>query len=429
MITSTNHFVALSAILCGALLIQPLTAQDTTVVTGGRVITVTGQVIEEGTVVIENGRITDVGPKDSIEAAWEARVIDATGKVVMPTWVLAHSQGGVRGATENMQNVPFVNIADALDPASSWFQHCLRSGVGTVHTIPGNATLLGGMGLVVRPYGRTVADMSVATQSGIKLSLSNSRGGRLQQIRQLRRALQDAREHLAEHERKKAEFERAKAAGAVPEDKEWDEELDRTKKPVIDLLQKKLRGWLYVPTSAELPEAMRLAEEMDLVFVLGSRMHDAADMLVKHGHTVVLDDTLEYYETDPETGEEVMHEVAGVLAKAGVPFSLSITENGPNSNPWWQLATCVRQGVDRKTAIESLTITPARLLGLQDQVGSIEKGKLGNLQILTGDPMQATTWVETVVLEGQVVYERTKDQRLQYLLEQPADAPTATEGK
>ena len=65
---------------------------------------------------------------------------------------------------------------------------------------------------------------------------------------------------------------------------------------------------------------------------------------------------------------------------------------------------------------------PARLLGLDNQLGTLEAGKLGNVQILTGDPMQATTWVDTVVLEGDVVYERNDDPRLKFLFE--ADEPT-----
>ena len=71
--------------------------------------------------------------------------------------------------------------------------------------------------------------------------------------------------------------------------------------------------------------------------------------------------------------------------------------------------------MDRQTALEALTITPAKILGLQDQLGSIEAGKTANLQILTGDPLQATTWVDTVLLEGEVVYERSTDPRLKYL--------------
>ena len=246
-----------------ALTTSPLHAQDVVAITGGRVMTVAGPVIDNGVVMIRNGRIEKVGKADEIEVPWEAKVIDATGKVVMPTWVLAHSQGGLRGANENMQNVPFVSVADALDPASPWFEDCLRNGVGSVHTLPGNDTLLGGTGMVVRPYGRTVEDMAVSTRTGIKMSLKARGGGRLQQIRRLRRVFEDARTYLADYERRKAEFESEKAAGVIAEDKEWEEEIDRTKKPAIDLIQKKVKGWLYVPGSAEVPEALRLAKDIE----------------------------------------------------------------------------------------------------------------------------------------------------------------------
>ena len=405
-----------------ALTTSPLHAQDVVAITGGRVMTVAGPVIDNGVVMIRNGRIEKVGKADEIEVPWEAKVIDATGKVVMPTWVLAHSQGGLRGANENMQNVPFVSVADALDPASPWFEDCLRNGVGSVHTLPGNDTLLGGTGMVVRPYGRTVEDMAVSTRTGIKMSLKARGGGRLQQIRRLRRVFEDARTYLADYERRKAEFESEKAAGVIAEDKEWEEEIDRTKKPAIDLIQKKVKGWLYVPGSAEVPEALRLANAFDLVLVMGPRIHKAVSKLQGLDTPVVLSATLEYYETDPETDEEELIGTARLLSDAGIPFALSLGTGGPSSQAWWQLSNCVRQGTDPRTAIEALTIVPARLLGLDNQLGTLEAGKLGNVQILTGDPMQATTWVDTVVLEGDVVYERNDDPRLKFLFE--ADEPT-----
>jgi imidazolonepropionase-like amidohydrolase len=89
------------------------------------------------------------------------------------------------------------------------------------------------------------------------------------------------------------------------------------------------------------------------------------------------------------------------------------------------MATCVRGGVDRRTALEALTVVPARMLGLEDQLGSIAEGKLANLQILTGDPLQATTWVDSVLLDGQVVYTRKDDPRLKYLLQAPAQKTEA----
>ncbi len=409
------------------------TGQDIVAVKASKILPVSGPAIDDGVVLMQNGRIVKIGKATEVEVPWSAKVIDATGKTVMPTWVLAHSQSGQRGMNENMQNVPWLSVADAIDPASAWFEDCLRNGVGTVHVLPGNQTLLGGQGMVVRPFGRTVEDMAVAGNTGIKLSLMAQGGGRLQQIRKLRRALSDLREYLADFDRRKAEFEKEKAAGAIAADKNWTEEIDRTKKPGVDLVQKKTKGWLFVPSFAEMDEALRLTQELDLQIVLGSNIDEAMAMITRLGKPVVLDETLEYFETDEETQKEKKHCTAKMLADAGIPFALSLGAGGPTAYPWWQIGTCMRNGVDRQKAIEALTLVPAKMLGLDSQVGSLAEGKLGNLQILTGDPLAATSWVETVVLEGEIVYERKNDPRLQYLFaaekdkEKKAAGPGKTE--
>jgi imidazolonepropionase-like amidohydrolase len=391
--------------------------QDVLAVKAGTLLPITGPAITDGVVLMQNGRITKVGKAAEVEIPWSAKVIDASGKTVMPTWVVAHSQSGQRGFNENMQNVPWLTVGDAIDPAAIFFEDCLRNGVGTVHVMPGNQTLLAGFGMVVRPFGRTVEDMAVASNTGIKMSLLAAGGGRLQQIRKLRRALADVRDYLADFDRRKAEFDKEKAAGAIPADKQWTEEIDRTKKGAVDLIHKKVKGWLYVPSFAEVDEALRLSQELDLQIVLGNNIDEAVGLVAKFGKPVVIDENLEYWETDEETQKEKKFCSAKLLADAGVPFALTLGGTGPTSYPWWQLGTCVRNGIDRQKALEALTVVPAKLLGLGDQVGSLSEGKLGNLQILTGDPLQATSWVETVVLEGEVVYERAKDPRLQYLFE------------
>ena len=411
-----------------ALMAVAATSQDIVAVKAGRILTINGPTIEDGVVLIQNGRIQKVAKAADVEIPWAAKVIDATGKVVMPTWVVAHSQGGQRGFNENMQNVPWLSVADAIDPAAIYFEDALRNGVGTIHVLPGNQTLLGGSGMVVRPIGRTVEDMAVAANTGIKMSLFAAGGGRLQQIRKLRRAIEDVREYIADFERRKAEFEKEKQAGAIPADKLWTEEFDRTKKGACDLVQKKTKGWLYVPSVAEVDEALRLGQELDLVVVLGPNIDEAVAMLTKLKKPVILDEVIEYFETDEETQKERKICTPKLLADAGVPFALTLGMSGPTSYPWWQLGTCVRNGVDRRQALEALTVVPARLLGLEDQIGSLTEGKLGNLQILSGDPLQATSWVETVLLEGEVVYERSKDPRLQYLFGEEKDKPQKAAG-
>ncbi len=403
--------------VAAAIAASPAFAQDLVAVKASRILTVSGPVIEDGVVLIQNGRITKVGKQADVEIPWAAKVLDATGKTVMPTWVLAHSQGGMRNFNENMQNVPWLTVGDAVDPASPYFEECLRNGVGAIHVMPGNQTLLAGQGMVVRPFGRTVEDMTIAANTGMKMSLAAGASGRLQQIRKLRRAIADVREYLADFDRRKAEFDKEKAAGAIPADKKWTEEIDRTKKGAVDLVQKKQKGWLYVPSFAEMDEALRLAQDLDLQVVLGSNIDEGVGLVKKLGKPVVLDDAIEYFETDEETQKEKRFCSAKLLADAGVPFALTLGQGGPTAFPWWQLGTCVRHGIARDKAIEALTMVPAQLIGMGDQLGSLSEGKLGNLQILTGDPLQATSWVETVVLEGQVVYERSKDPRLQYLFE------------
>ncbi len=417
------------AAFAAALLPQVLLAQDTVALKAGKVITVTGPVLEDAVIVIQNGRIAKVGKQADIEVPWDARVIDASDKTVLPTWVLAHAPAGMRGGNEQMQNVPYVSVADAVDPSATFFEDMLRSGVGTLHVLPGDQTLLGGIGMVVKPVGRTVEDMAVTTRSGIKLSLLAQGGGRLAQVRKLRRALDDARDHLADFERRKAEFEAEKKAGAIAKDKEWTEEIDRQKLPVVELLQRKLRGFLFVPSAAEVGEAMRLQQEMDLTLVLGRSIHKAAVELGKLKAPVVLDEALEFWEAVDDSDKEVKVCPAKILADQGVSFAISVGERGPTAQPWWQLATLVRNGVDRRVALESLTTVPAQILGLGDQLGSIAEGRLANLQIVTGDPFQATTWVETVLLQGQVVYERSQDPRLQHLFQTGSRNEPAGTGK
>jgi imidazolonepropionase-like amidohydrolase len=411
------------------------TSQDLVAVKAKTIHTITGPSVTDGVILLQNGRIKAIGKQDDVEIPWAAKVIDASDKVVMPTWVLAHSNGGMRGSNESMQNVPWLTVADAIDPGSTFFEGMRRNGVGTIHIMPGNATLLGGTGMVLRPAGRTVEDMTVAANTGMKLSLLASGGSRLQKVREMRRAIAEIREYLADYNRQKEEFEKEKASGAIADDKEWEKEIDRKKQAAVDLIEKKLGGWLYVPSFAELSEAMRMGQDLDLNFVLGSNLDEAMPLLERLKKPVVLDAGLEYFETDPETREEEQFCTAKMLMEAGVPFALSLGSGGPTSNPWWQLGTCVRNGVSREQALEALTIVPAKMIGLSEQVGSLEEGKLGNLQILTGDPLAATTWVHMVVLEGEVVYERSKDPQLQYLFEaadaapEKAQAPKKEEGK
>lgn len=411
--------LALTTLLATGI-VQQANAQDLLAIKAGKVHTVTGAPLDNAVILVENGRITSVGT--DVEVPWNATVIDASEQVVMPTWVVAHNTAGFYrgGSTERMQNVPFLSVADGLDPANAFFEEALRNGVGTIQILPGDATLLGGVGMVVRPIGATVEDMSVRDRSGIKLSLMASGGSRVAQIRKLRRAFDDALEAKAELERKRKEFEQEKAVGATEKEK-FGEKLDDGKQVINDLLEGKLRGYLYVPSAAEVAEVARMKQkhaDLDLVLVVGRDCYKAARQLAALEVPVILEpDAIEFYETHPVTEEESLVSPAKILNDAGVDLVLSISESGssPQRFPWWQVASAIRNGVLQENAIRALTIEPAKILGLDSEFGSIEVGKVANLQILTGDPLAATTWVDKVVLEGEIAYDRSQDRRLKHL--------------
>jgi len=152
--------------------------------------------------------------------------------------------------------------------------------------------------------------------------------------------------------------------------------------------------------------------------VLGPDAWRAADAIAKSGRPVVLDADLVHRERDPITLKEVETAVPPIFAKKNVKFALqssgsSLSQRYLNA----QAATAVRLGVDRDTALKAITLWPAEILGLGDRLGAIAKGRDANLLILSGDPLATTTFVDTVILDGFVQYERSKDERLKHLLE------------
>ena len=99
-------------------------------------------------------------------------------------------------------------------------------------------------------------------------------------------------------------------------------------------------------------------------------------------------------------------------------FQVDISQYG-RRYLWYQAATAVKHGMDRAEALKSTTLYPAQFIGADDRFGSIEAGKEANLIFLTGDPLDAQTWVDQVMMGGDIGYERAKDERLKKLLEKP----------
>jgi imidazolonepropionase-like amidohydrolase len=379
----------------------------------GKIITIAGSDIQDGVILIEDGIIKAVGT--DVEIPWDANVIEAKDKVLMPGFVVAHTSNGLDRPNENLPEVPFLSSFDSIDPLSPYFEDSLRDGVVAMLVLPGEMTLLGGTGTIVKPHGRTVESMLVKRYTGLKISLQPTRGtSRMGHIQRFRRYMDDLKDYMEAYEQRKADAEEEK--------KPFDEESDPRKQSMIDLVNGKLTAFIYCNRASDVPKAIEIQEthKLKAVLVLGTDCYKAVDLIAAKKLPVVLDPQLIIWETNEETNEEEMKVIPMTFHKAGVKFAFRAdTSQYGRRYLWYQAATAVKHGMDRAEALKSTTLYPAQFIGADDRFGSIEAGKEANLIFLTGDPLDAQTWVDQVMMGGEIVYERAKDKRLKKLLEKP----------
>ncbi len=389
---------------------------EVVVIKAGRIIPVSGPEIQDGLILIRKGRIEAVGK--SLEIPYDARVIDASKKVVLPGWIEAHSFRGVDRPNEQMPSVPFVSTFDSVNPVDPYFEDALRQGVTTIFVLPGNATLIGGQGCVVKPAGVTAEQITLVKNHGLKVSLLPRPGmSRMAHVAALRRELDEMAAYLKEQEEKKGVVPTSagapRPAGGTPE-------MEAKRETMGRFLEGKLPGFVYCPGPSDVLKAVELSKKygFKMKLVLGRDCWKAAAEIAREKLEVVLPPDMVFWETDDDKHQEVLRALPAVFAKAGVKFALQTDTSSLGSAAMWhQAAVAVKHGVPRELAIKAATLHPAEILGLADLLGSIQKGRLANLQVLTGDPLDAQTWVDQVIVEGTVVYDRAKDEKLRRILD------------
>jgi imidazolonepropionase-like amidohydrolase len=454
---NAHHLTArASAILLGAILLaSAAAAEGKLAIKAGKVIQGPGLPdIDKGVIVIENGRIAAIGT--DVKVPWDAKVIDAPKLIAFPGFVEAHSSRGMDRPNENVDPAPFLSVRDSIDPVNFYFEDSLRWGITTINIQQGNNCVVAGQGMVVRPVGITIDEMTVKTNSGIKLSATPKFGmSAATQAQSLRKAFGDLRRHLEQLvEEKKDGNDRAKrealfqgrdlegenAKGRAMEGSAWKVaglemiprgEIDEKQAPLLALVEGKMAAFFYCGRPMDVHRALEVARENGFLarttLVISPACYKAADVIAEAGVPVVLENPVVYVESDPMTGAETEIFVPGELKKKNVRFALS-SSNTTTESLWFQAAQCVGRGMTRNDAIAAVTTIPADMLGLGKQVGSLEVGKVGNVLLYSGEPLSVTSWVEKVVVDGNEVYDRSKDVRVKHLLEGKAPAGTQAMG-
>jgi imidazolonepropionase-like amidohydrolase len=456
------------ALLCGA------ACADDLAIKGARIVPVVGEPIEAGTILIRDGKIMAIGKDLAIPV--EAKVIEATGKVVLPGFVDPHSSTGLVQPNEVNPNVPFITVVDGLDPNADYFENARRNGITTAAVVPGNNTMIGGQAAVAKTAGSFADEMILKRDAGLKISLRPSAGrSRMSHLAALRKEFEETKKYIANREKKAKEAEKKaadvkkqeaekkeepknepeakkeepkKEGEAQPKEEPKPEPPDPLREPMVKLLQGELPAFIYCEAAMDVPQALRLIDEFKLkaILVLGPDCYKAASLIAESKLPVILDPLLVFWETDPRTDLDKQVILPRIYREAGVPVTFQTAEGGTGLDqfgrgaggggvplgsafPWYQAAIAVKYGTPTAEALEALTLRPAKLLGVDEFVGSIEPGKDADLVIWTTDPLSAEAWVDTTIVGGKVVYRKEEDAKLRDLLNPPKDGPKPAEPK
>jgi imidazolonepropionase-like amidohydrolase len=377
------------------------------VIVGGRVVPVAGPPFEDGVVLVAGGRIEAAGR--DLRVPEGAERVDARGKVVLPGLVDAHVHVGVHSEGDGWAGqdtneltdpvTPQVRALDAINPADLGFADALAGGVLTLNVNPGSGNPIGGQTAAVRSAGRTVDEMLLRAPSGMKSALGENPkrvygerkqlpSTRLGTAAVIRDALVKAANYLAKAERGDDPPER---------DLRWE--------ALGLVLQGEIPWRQHCHRADDIATALRLADEFGFRLVIdhGTEAVVLADRLAERGVPVLIGPLL----TSRSKVELRNRSLAnpGRLAAAGVELGL-ITDHPvvPIHLLHVQAALAVREGLDPAAALRAVTLTPARVLGLDDRLGSLEPGKHATFCIWSGDPLDARSHVESAWIEGRQVY-------------------------
>jgi len=404
----------------------PARAQSVIAITGGRVLTVTRGVIENGTVLVESGKIVAVGKDVRIPAG--AHVIDARGKVVMPGMIDAGDQLGLveipgeritvdsTEYTDPLQ--PDLRVVDALNPRSELIRVARAAGITNALSTPAEGNLIAGQSALINLAGETVEQLVVKSPVALHINLGEASkqtygpkgkapDTRMGEMALLRQAFLKAQHYREEQEAFAKRQAGKKSPGAAGDS----EELKPAAPPARDLkmealllaLDGKLPVVINARRASDIETALRLTDEFKLKLILSSATAAwrLADRLAARKIPVIVGPIQEV----PARMESLDARLdnAALLHQAGVSIAFqTVADNDVRELPF-AVQYAIGSGLPEDAALAAVTINPARFFGLDDRLGSLEEGKQANLVVLDGMPFHTKTHVVAELINGKVV--------------------------
>jgi len=377
---------------------------------GGTIYTITQGIISEGMILIENGKILEIG--QNLSCVPETQVIDAKGKVIMPGMIDAHTHLGIseegigeEGWDYNEEVEPVTSYLRALDGINTQemgFGDALRGGVTTVMVAPGSANVLGGQVAVMKTAGQWLPEMVLRECAGVKAAFGENPkrvyGGQKKSPVTRMAIAGILREYLVKAQNYLEKGEKTHREGELLE-------RDLGLEVMVKVLRKEIPLRAHAHRADDILTALRIGEEFDLDLVLehATEGHKIAALLAQKKIPAVVGPA--FSSRSKVELRERSDITPAVLAQAGVLVALT-TDHPVLPVQFLNLAAglAVRGGMGEEEALQAITINPARILGVASRVGSLEQGKDADLVIFKGHPLEIMSKVEKVLVNGELVF-------------------------
>jgi imidazolonepropionase-like amidohydrolase len=407
-------------------------AEPAIVLRGGKLMTITHGTIENGVLVMENGKITAVGSADAVKIPRNARIIDVSGMTVYPGLIDSETQLGLTEisldtTTNDLQEtsdaiMPHMHVYDAFHAESELIPVTRMNGVTNAIVAPATRDTLPGQDSFVQLDGKSSQEMLLVRDIAMPLNFTGeqrrnesfqtakfpqTRMGMAAQLRQVFIDAQDYTQKSADYDKKAADWDKDKK-GDKPSPPKRDLKLEA----LLPYLEGKRPVVLAAEEPSDLQVALGLAREFKLKVILNHVSHSQIllDQIAATQLPVIVGPI---YETpkDDERYDSV-YKMPAELAKRGVKIAFASYDSHNVRNLPYQAGYAVAFGLSHEEAMKALTMNPAEIWGVADQLGSLDAGKTANVVVADGDPLELKTDVKRVFIAGREVPMESRQTRL-----------------
>jgi len=399
-------------------------ATNVYVIRNAKIVTVTGAVIERGSVLIRDGKIAEVGAR--VAAPGNAKVIDATGLSVYPGMIDSGTQLGLteigsiqetHDTTELGDFNPHMRAIVAVQPNSELIPVARANGITTAITHPGGR-LVSGQAALINLDGWTWQEMTVKAPAAMWMEYPRAPRGRGAGFVQAEGAANVAQLRERQLAALRQKLEDAQAYAKAKEARAADKSLpprpmDFVLEALVPVVKGELPVLMVANTEREIKGAIEIADKYKLKLII-SGAEDAwkvASTLKEKNIPVIIGPVTELPNNEDDD-YDVNYSHAAKLNKAGVKFAFQTADAAYVRNLPFQAGTSAAFGLPKDEALKAVTIYPAQIFGVDNLLGSVEVGKMANLIVTDGDPLEFKTIVKHMFINGKPVDLSSRHTRL-----------------